>query len=603
MNESSMLVRVSIVLCMVAMVVTILYLTPLPDQRFKSCDRRCHDLDWPMICRVKLHIETFQTSALCKDCDDAPHCALCNSMGQIITANRKLPGPNIKVCHNDIVIVDVINKIPGKNLAVHWRGQPNQETPFMDGVPMVTQCPISGYITFQYKFRASTPGTHMYHAFSNDDRAHGLFGSLVVKQADKLDPHKKYYDLDYDNHTILLSEWSNGSLVLINGRSSLNATTFHVKKGKRHKFRLIYASGLMNCPIKVTIAEHVMLVVALDGNDIKSHEADTIILGKGERIDFVLKSARNGGSYLLEATMDCKDKTDGEVGKGSAIIIYEGHHSSAELDGISNNKAALTRAPARNTRTFDTSLCEGDDGKVCLGSVKSSANIQVGLEEAEVAKKIYLGFDYGEQLVDIDSSGGRTSILNKYYRMNNISFTFPPSPPLTQPDDVPFEVICTEEQKQKCDDQMICSCTHVEQIPLGSSVEIVLYDKGVDQDETVFHMHGYHFYVVGSRVFPASGSRLTAQQIQQLDLKGALVNRNLLNPVIKDTIRVPRNGVVVLRFLAQNPGYWMLRDEYSETWTRGMDILFQVGDPGDIAATPSNFPVCGNFIGPDFFLL
>nr|CAH7753855.1 unnamed protein product [Callosobruchus chinensis] len=591
MNESSMLVRVSIVLCMVAMVVTILYLTPLPDQRFKSCDRRCHDLDWPMICRVKLQIETFQTSALCKDCDDAPHCALCNSMGQIITANRK----------------------------------------------------------------ASTPGTHMYHAFSNDDRAHGLFGSLVVKQADKLDPHKKYYDLDYDNHTILLSEWSNGSLVLINGRSSLNATTFHVKKGKRHKFRLIYASGLMNCPIKVTIAEHVMLVVALDGNDIKSHEADRIILGKGERVDFVLKSARNGGSYLLEATMDCKEKTDGEVGRGSAIIIYEGHHSPAGLDVISDNKAATPRAPARSTRTFDTSLCEGDDGKVCLGSVKSSANIQVGLEEAEVAKKIYLGFDYGEQLVDIDSSGGRTSILNKYYRMNNISFTFPPSPLLTQPDDAALDAVCTEEQKQRCDEENICSCIHVEQIPLGSSVEIVLYDKGLDletpdynpeidptENQSPDEINEWNIYkdelrsakkqyeklnreyrkkraeenillsafkkakvslkkkyLIVTRKDEKQNEKLAAK----LDLKSALVNRNLLNPVIKDTIRVPRNGVVVLRFLAQNPGYWMLRDEYSETWTRGMDILFQVGDPGDLAATPSNFPVCGNFIGPDFFLL
>ncbi|CAH2001521.1 unnamed protein product [Acanthoscelides obtectus] len=518
-------------------------------------------------------------------------------MGQINAINRKIPGPNIKVCHNDIVIVDVTNKIPGRNLAIHWRGQPNQETPFMDGVPMVTQCPISGYTTFQYKFRASTPGTHMYHAFSNEDRAHGLFGSLVVKQADKLDPHKKYYDLDYDNHTILLSEWSNGSLVLINGRSSLNATTFHVKKGKRHKFRLIYASGLMNCPIKVSIAEHVMLVVALDGNDIHSHEAHAVVLGKGERVDFVLKSERHGGSYILEAAMDCKDKSTEESGKGSAIIIYEGHPSPVGIsDVIPDNKAA-----PRRTTTFDTSLCEADDdeGKVCLRSVESSSNIQVGLEEAEVAKKIYLGFDYGHQLVVIDSSGGRTSISNKYYRMNNISFTFPPSPLLVQPDEASNMAVCNEEQK-RCDGKEMCSCVHVEQIPLGSSVEVVLYDQGVDQEETVFHLHGYHFYVVGSRTFPAP---LTAQQIQQLDLKNELVSRNLLNPVIKDTIRVPRNGVVVLRFLAQNAGYWMMRDEYSETWTRGMDILFQVGDPGDIAATPSNFPVCGNFIGPDFFLL
>lgn len=47
----------------------------------------------------------------------------------------------------------------------------------------------------------------------------------------------------------------------------------------------------------------------------------------------------------------------------------------------------------------------------------------------------------------------------------------------------------------------------------------------------------------------------------------------------------------------------MLRDEQSKGWTRGMDVIFQVGDLGDVVATPTNFPTCGSFIGPDFFLL
>lgn len=55
----------------------------------------------------------------------------------IVTANRQIPGPPIQVCQNDILIVDVINRIPGKSVTLHWRGQPNNEAPFMDGVPMV----------------------------------------------------------------------------------------------------------------------------------------------------------------------------------------------------------------------------------------------------------------------------------------------------------------------------------------------------------------------------------------------------------------------------------------------------------------------------------
>lgn len=33
-----------------------------------------------------------------------------------------------------------------------------------------------------------------------------------------------------------------------------------------------------------------------------------------------------------------------------------------------------------------------------------------------------------------------------------------------------------------------------------------------------------------------------------------LFSKNLLNPVLKDTIRVPRFGAVSLRFIANNPG-------------------------------------------------
>jgi len=60
--------------------------------------------------------------------------------------------------------VDVINRLPGKAAAVHWRGQTQMEMPYMDGTPLVTQCPIPSYTTFQYKFRASMPGTHLWHA-------------------------------------------------------------------------------------------------------------------------------------------------------------------------------------------------------------------------------------------------------------------------------------------------------------------------------------------------------------------------------------------------------------------------------------------------------
>lgn len=147
------------------------------DEYFVSCDRPCHELDWPMICRVQLTLEPHQTkTSFCNDCTkndtlcDPKDCPVDDGkLRSTLTATLQQPGPAIQVCQNDVLVVDVINKIPGKGLTIHWRGQLQTEAPFMDGVPMITQCPISSFTAFQYKFRATAAGTHIWHAFSGSD--------------------------------------------------------------------------------------------------------------------------------------------------------------------------------------------------------------------------------------------------------------------------------------------------------------------------------------------------------------------------------------------------------------------------------------------------
>lgn len=39
-----------------------------------------------------------------------------------------------------------------------------EETPFMDGVAYVTQCPINEGLKFRYHFRANTKGSRFYHS-------------------------------------------------------------------------------------------------------------------------------------------------------------------------------------------------------------------------------------------------------------------------------------------------------------------------------------------------------------------------------------------------------------------------------------------------------
>lgn len=50
--------------------------------------------------------------------------------------NGQHTGPALEVCKNDFLVIDVENRIPGRSIALHWTGQTQKRTPFMDGVPM-----------------------------------------------------------------------------------------------------------------------------------------------------------------------------------------------------------------------------------------------------------------------------------------------------------------------------------------------------------------------------------------------------------------------------------------------------------------------------------
>lgn len=306
----------------------------------------------------------------------------------MFTANRKLPGPNIQVCQNDILLVDVTNQIPGQEITLHWRGQHQQGTQVMDGVPMVTQCPISSYTTFQYKFRASTPGTHYWHAFSNNQASNGIFGALIVRQPDVIEPQKRLYDVDNSDYLIMVTEMEKKSpfstnkidathpfSILINGRSD-NIKKYKVKYGLRYRFRVIFAAGKNGCPVKLGIDQHKMKIVALDGHALNPYEVDGITLGKGERVDFVLKANQEPADYKINITSECNVST-------STILSYD----------VSNEIVKRIERSV-DSRIFRTDLCKGEIGKMCLDDVQSLFVMPSGLRSEKVDTKLYMAFNF-----------------------------------------------------------------------------------------------------------------------------------------------------------------------------------------------------------------
>lgn len=62
--------------------------------------------------------------------------------------------------------------------------------------------------------------------------------------------------------------------------------------------------------------------------------------------------------------------------------------------------------------------------------------------------------------------------------VDEISFTFPPAPPLSQIDDIPPEQFCNGDNRP-ADCGANCMCTHQVDIPHNAIVEVVLVDEGM----------------------------------------------------------------------------------------------------------------------------
>ena len=63
-----------------------------------------------------------------------------------------LPGPTIEICQGDVVDVTVFNNLHlAEGTSIHWHGITQKNQVAMDGVAMITQCPIFPHTSFQYK--------------------------------------------------------------------------------------------------------------------------------------------------------------------------------------------------------------------------------------------------------------------------------------------------------------------------------------------------------------------------------------------------------------------------------------------------------------------
>ncbi|NHN47976.1 multicopper oxidase family protein [Halostella sp. JP-L12] len=279
--------------------------------------------------------------------------------------DEKFPGPELRIPEGNVLQADVTNQLP-EGTTVHWHGIPVPNP--MDGVPDVTQDPISNDQTDTYKYRAEPAGTYFYHSHVGLQFDRALVGPLIIEEES---PHVEY-DREY---TVFLDDYldeaprlpsslpgggpggdgggpggggggpgdgggpggggggggpggmggrdGRGGMgdhrppyegMLMNGQLPSDAPTFELTEGERVRFRFVNGSGATT--FRVRLAGHRFSVTHADGRPVEPVAVDAFDLGTGERYDAVVE-ADSPGSWELRA-----DPVDGDETSALGVVQY-----------------------------------------------------------------------------------------------------------------------------------------------------------------------------------------------------------------------------------------------------------------------------------------
>ncbi|KAL0370735.1 UNVERIFIED_CONTAM: Laccase-3 [Sesamum angustifolium] len=523
----------------------------------------------------------------------------------IITVNGQFPGPTLQVRDGDTLVIKVVNSAR-YNVTLHWHGIRQMRTPWADGPEYVTQCPIQPGASYTYRFTIENQdGTLWWHAHSRWLRA-TVYGALIIYPKlgvpyPFLKPTKEI--------PILLGEWWDRDIIsvlrqatftgaapnvsdayTINGQpgdlyrcSSKETTKFYVKSGETVLLRIINAA--LNQELFFTVANHMLTVVGNDATYNKPFATRVVMLGPGQTTNVLLTADQVASRYYMATrayataqnaafdnttataileydSVPCPSKTG--VAARPLMPILPRFNDTATVTAFTSQLRSL---PSKNAKV-PTQIDENLFFTVGLGLVNCMPGPRCqGPNNTRFAASMNnISFVFPR----------RTSLLQAYYQNIPGVYTtdFPPVPPVTF--DYTGNVSRGLWQPR--------FGTKLYNLKFGSNVQIVLQDTAiVTTEDHPIHLHGYHFYVVGQGFGNFNPSVDTAQF-------------NLIDPPVRNTINVPVGGWTVIRFVADNPGVWLMHCHIDSHLTWGLAMAFLVENgPGElqsIEAPPPDLPPC-----------
>ncbi|KAK7202939.1 hypothetical protein BZA70DRAFT_297467 [Myxozyma melibiosi] len=519
--------------------------------------------------------------------------------------NGLFPGPIIRARKGDRLRIRVTNDLDNfdESTSLHFHGLHQRGTNVMDGVPGVTQCGIPPESSeFVYEFDLAQSGSFWYHSHSRLQRVDGAFGGLVVYDNDESYQIERDYDEEiyivlHDHYHAegkelfdwYLGEQSSGfepvpDSGLVNGAGHVDCDRvrrkhscdspprkrpmFQFERGKRYRLRILNASAFAE--ITMSIDDHEMDIIEVDSTEVERYSVHMLTIAPGQRYSTIVlaDSVLEAVMMRLQIQTSCFQYRPPALDKDFDTVIK---YVTPETSSVSRFVKKLLKRDQADVEIEGDSY---DPAEV------DSISWEDALPEAEC-------IDIDEtKLVPIKSASVpdftvRYKISPKTLNLERVQqapfgfinrTTFQPA--IGAPNiQVAFgkanilDTVTVPTVTGRDNDPVWGGAQLVTQIPHGAVVEMVINNS--DDNAHPFHLHGHDFWVLRSYGERVAGEGRWREEYAE--------KYNTENPILRDTVTIPRRGHVVIRFVADNPGIWAFHCHIAWHLAAGMLMQFATG--------------------------
>ncbi|KAK4784529.1 hypothetical protein SAY86_018897 [Trapa natans] len=524
-----------------------------------------------------------------------------------ITVNGQYPGPTLEVNNGDTLVVKVVNRAQ-YNVTIHWHGVRQMRTGWADGPEFVTQCPIRPGGSYTYRFTIDgQEGTLWWHAHSSWLRA-TVYGALIIYPREG-----SSYPFPKPKHEtpILLGEWWDANPIdvvreatrtggapnisdafTINGQpgdlyncSTKDTVIVPIESGEMNLLRVINAA--LNQELFFTVANHKLTVVGADASYLKQFTTSVIMLGPGQTTDVLITGDQPAVRYYMASrAYQSAQGVPFDNTTATAILEYKLAPCPAKGRG-SAVKPLMPSLPAFNDTPTATAFSR---------SLRSPRKVPV---PTHIDESLFFTVGLGLFNCPPNFKASRCQGPNGTRftaSMNNVSFVLPSSYSILQAYKQGISGVYTTDFPAKPPVQFNYTGnvsrslwqpirgTKVYKIKYGSSVQLVLQGTNIQTAENhPIHIHGYDFYII-------------AEGFGNFNPNTDPSKFNLVDPPMRNTVAVPVNGWAVIRFVADNPGAWIMHCHLDVHITWGLAMVFLVedgvGELQSIQPPPADLPAC-----------